>query len=296
MPLATETQKKLAYLGNKYPQLYNALTEHRTHKGDAITFRDHRYLKKIYMDSPRKLVVKKSTQCGISEFLVVVAIAKAREGRSIFYVLPTYFLMTRFVKNRFDKSILQTPGYQQDMHETKQKRIGLGYMGLSESMTLKSFHNGTIAFLGSQSTGAFTEFPADDVIIDELDECDQENIQMSEERLAHSDDPRQIYVGNPTLTGYGIDEQYSSTDKQVWAIRCECGKYVMLDFFKNIVSQDKEGDYVILDPDYDEKKEADIRPICHHCNRPIDRYGDGAWIPTGTGKYPGYHISKLFST
>ena len=170
-------------------------------------------------------------------------------------------------------------------------------MGAAESMSLKNIGSGTIAMIGSQSSSAFTEFPADDLIIDELDECVQDNIEMGEERLGHAKDPSITRVANPTIEGYGIDLHYANSDKNEWFLQCEhCGKWFTPDFFRNVVRQVDTMDYVVRDETFDWEKPDDAKLICEECDKPVNRFSSGEWVPTGDGRDRGYHISKLFSS
>lgn len=271
--------------------LWLALKHHKTHKKKHLNFKTHSYQKTIFLDDSTYIVIIKSTQCGITEYLLVRALGSAIKGRSVFYVLPTYQLVNRFVRNRADKSINITPYYKSLERIAKRQDD----YKRSESMTLKDIGKGSIAFVGSNSSASFTEFPADDVIIDELDECDQENIEMAWERLSASEDRREIKVANPTFEGYGIDKEFATTDKMEWNIKCECNKYVKLDWFQNVVREVDGGSYVIRDREWDWNTRRDIMPICQHCDRPIDRKSEGIWAPTAQSYKRGYHISKLFS-
>jgi hypothetical protein len=273
--------------------LWLALKHHITHKKTRLDFKNHAYQKAIYVDKSPYIVIKKSTQCGLTEFLIVRSIGKAISGQSIFYVLPTYQLVNRFVRNRVDKTINNTAYYkgleQLAKEQDSYKR--------SESMTLKDIGNGTIAYTGSNSTASFTEFPADDIIIDELDECDQKNIIMAWERMSHSEYRTQIKIANPTIEGYGIDKEFVETNQMEWHIKHDCGKYITFDWFQQVVEEIDNGLYRIRDQEWDWNCDRDIGMICQYCGKMINRRQDGIWVPKNNDeKKRGYHISKLFSS
>lgn len=279
---------ELEYLMGVCPTLGIALGHHRTHKNLPITFDDHPYLVDIYSDPSPRIVVQKSTQSGLSEWMLISTMARAIAGRSIFYVLPTEVLRNRYINNRVDLSIQYTKLYQ------KAAKGGEG--GGSSSVTLKHIGKGAIAFVGSNSPAGFTEYPADDLFIDELDQCNQANLEMGWERLSASKDKRTIEISNPTVNGYGIDLRYAFTDKKVWEIKClHCRKWFTPDFFKHVVQEVDAGVFVIRDKAWQKGMNRDIRPICE-CGKPYDRFSVGRWIPTGTGDGSGYQISKMFST
>ncbi len=285
------------WLFENRPVMWLALNKHRTHRDRPISLQDRPYLRQLYMSTNPYVVVKKSTQCGVSEWLTVCTFAKAISGRAVFYVLPTWQLIGRFVKNRVDRSIQFTEFYR-SLHQLQLLRQQkYGYSRPSESMSLKHFGPGVIAYAGSNTTAPFTEFPADDVIIDELDECDQGNLHMAWERMSASEDRRQLKVGNPTIEGYGIDAEYTDSKQYEWHIECECGELVHPDWFKHVVRRIDDQTYVIRDQRWKPEMARDVHMVCHHCERPLPRMGAGKWLARFPQKdHAGYHISKLFST
>lgn len=286
--------KKSYYLKENYPKLWLALFHHKTHKNKRLTFDKHLYLKQVYSDNSDDMCIMKSTQNGLSEYLIVYGSDELRRGRAVFYVLPTHELKLRFVSNRWEKSYMYSAFYKQLVEEAKNQGA---QRKASASLSLKDVGQGVISFAGSQSEVPFTEFPADVLIIDEKDSCDQNNIEMGRERLDHSDVRRQITVGNPTITNYGIHADYKISDQKVWMNKCpHCGKWYSIDFFKHIVRQIDDSVYVLRDKEGDLNSELDIRPVCEHCGKFLDRYSNGEHVPKLTGvKKSGYQISKLYS-
>lgn len=294
-PTDQEIAELNEYFKKHHPALWLVINHHRTHKNQRMTFHHYEYQRGIYLDTnPWKCVIK-STQNGLSEYLCVEGFAKGLQGRSVFHVMPTGALKDRYVKNRVDRSVQFTPFYQNIFIEEEKKKV---YGRFSESMSLKHFGEGTIAYVGSNSVASFTEFPADDVIIDEFDQCDQKNILMADERLSNSDDPRRIYVSNPTVEGFGIDNIFDESDKRFWFIKCNhCGHWFEMDWFETVVLQIDENDFQVRDPDW-EPGGNDARVFCPKCAKPNNRYKPGEWVQT----YPsiiqksGYQISKVFSS
>lgn len=262
---------------------------HRTHKNKRIKIKGS-YLQRIYEDKSRMMVIRKATQSGISEYMIARTIYKAFQGKSILYVLPTYDLKNLFVRDRVDRSLQHSVYYSQMINEQSSR--------LSESASLKHLGKGTITFVGSNTANAFISFPADDVYIDELDNCNQDNILMAEERQSASTDKYTIKVGNPTIHGVGIDYEFSKTDQKEWYIRAECGHIIKPDFFKHVVEEvEHKGQKLwrIRDREWEEGTDRDIYPICDKCGKGFDRFGVGEWVASSVG-HSGYYISKMFST
>lgn len=279
--------KEEAFLRKQYPLLWTGMKHHRTHKNEMLNFVDYPYLRQIYMDTESRCLMK-STQSGFTEWLIALAFWLATEGKQIFYVLPTADLVSRFVKNRFDKSAKNSKYYQGILNSVEDKA--------SDAVTLKHIANGAIAFTGSNSTVGFVEYPADVLIVDEEDECNLKNLEMAVERLSNSDDRREFRVANPTILNYGIHARWLKSSQNLWHIKHDCGKYVNPDPFKHLLRKVDENEYVIRDTNFDWNSGDDIQLICHHCGKPINRRGNGIWIPTFKDKPSGYHVNKLFTT
>jgi len=279
-----------------HPILWNGLVNHRTHKGTPLTFENKSYLKDIYLDRAQKMVLKKSTQSGVSEYALCRLIQKCAMGRSIFYVLPTDMVMVRYVRNRVDKSVSFSE-YYKSLIETS--------TGDSNAVHLKHIGSGAAAFAGSNTPNPFTEFPADEIIIDELDRCDLSNVYMAEERLSASDYREKLYISNPTITGYGIDYEYSKSDGKTWFIKCpHCNEWINPQFFVHVlrkvgsvinpdhITYDSDSDYEIIQED----DNGNPLSVCHKCHNPFNRFAPGQWVKHNQNvSVSGYDISKMFS-
>lgn len=279
--------KQEAFLQKNHPVMWLAAKHHRTHKNNMLDFKNRPFLKYIYLSNGPKDIMK-STQCGITEWLTVLTIELMRRGLSIFYVLPTLDLVGRFVRNRFDRSIEFSKLYSQLVGSTESK---------SASVSLKHIGAGSVAFVGSNTPKVFTEYPADVMINDEKDQCNQANLAMGVERLSESELRWEFRVSNPTVMGYGIHEDFLAGNQMSWMVQCDCGNWVDFDFFKHVVRKIDESQYVLLDEDFEWDMGRDINVVCDKCGKPIDRRKDGQWVP----KYPdrgrdSLHISKLFTT
>lgn len=279
---------------------------HKTWRNKTLEFDRHKYLAVLY-SLPRLLeqgkihsiTQKKGTQAGATEWLVWFAITRAILGWSIFYVLPTYQMVGRFVRNRIDRSVNYTPFYGQAALE-EEVAFKKARRRQSESMFLKHFGKGAIAFVGSNSSSGFTEFPADITVVDEWDECDPENLSMVPERYADSELQWDIRVGNPKAPATGISEAFDLSSKHRWTLRCPSGHPVVLDFFQHVVRDEGEGKFRVLDKEWDGlDSDHDALPICDRCGHPIDRRGEGEWVAESesalrAGRF-GIHYSKLFT-
>lgn len=267
-----------------------AVKHHKTHKNNYLDFKKYPFQKQIYHDRNPYLVIMKSTQNGISEYCMVRAIANAIKGLRVFYVLPTFELLKRAVDERYTKSVQNTLYYKSLVKAVREEME----FKQTESVRSKDIGLGNIAFVNSFSSIGFTEYAADEVIIDELDKCDQDNIAMAWERLSNSDYRWQTKISNPTFKGFGIDNEFKDTDQKEWFCKCSAGHRVRPDWYKHAVEEIDKDKFVIKDPDFDWQSGKDINFICE-CGKPIDRSGPGEWVKKYQSHKSGYRLTKLFT-
>lgn len=278
--------KKLALENYRRSKLcWNYATKyHLNTHGQKLTFKQRPYLVGLYNDQSNQIVVKKSVQCGISEWAICDAFSNAESGLNILYVLPKYALRNRFVK-RINKVITRSKYYKDQIGE-------------NDSLWQKTYNGSEIVFASSETDSDFIEFPADEFIIDELDFCDQENILLAPDRISASNYGYQRVISTPTHEDFGIDQRYKESDQKEWNIKCDhCNENQELDFFENVVRSIGENVYELIDQEWNEiKNKRDINVYCRKCKKEINRFSEGSWISkNGSNGISGYHISKLIT-
>lgn len=254
-----------------------------------MTFEGKPWIIPIYTDKSHHIVIRKSVQCGISEWLTIRTIAKAEQGFSTFYVLPKYELRNTFVANRIDKLINMVPYYRQLMKDS---------VGEADSSQIKHIGQGTAKFASSNTFTDFLEFPAHQAIVDELDKCAQEHLPYVNDRLkaANPRDRYTVKVANPSIDGWGISLEYKDSDQKAWTVPCEtCGEYQELDFFKVVVQESEEGQWQLRDRDWVKGMARDIHCVCSRCGGALERLSiKGRWHVNNPGsEVSGYHITRL---
>lgn len=291
-PLIVNPNEFGLYLEKKEYPLWLAIHHHRTHTNKQLTLQNHAYLKEILMDKSRYRVYKKSTQGGVSEGLIIISYSAAVKGSVVFYVLPTHQLMERFVSNRFEKSMMFSTYYREQRSKGRSKELS---RELIDNRSLKDIGLGVISFAGSMSDVPFVEIPADWLIVDEADSCDPARLEMAKERLGHSSDPHEIYVGNPTFLGSFLDRKFAESTMSRWHVHHECGHWINIDFFEHVVKQVGDNEYVIRDSEYDPSTGEDIQPICDKCGKPFNRFSDGTFVDFKESAISGKQMSRVFS-
>ncbi|MFZ5559275.1 MAG: phage terminase large subunit family protein [Patescibacteria group bacterium] len=275
-------------------RLYFALYHHRNLQNQSLDFESNPFLAGIYKDNSQEIIIKKAAQIGISEWLICDDFANAEKGLRIFHVLPTIDLRNIFAKDRIDNVIYRVPYYlsiSKRKNESAKEKVAV-----IDNVGLKSFGNGVILLVGSNSPVSFLSFPADVVVIDELDACDQDNIAKTDTRLGASTHKLKRKVSNPSIDNYGIDLEWQISDQKNWQVKCEhCGEWQELDFFRNVVNQIGDNNWVLLDKDWTENCENDVRIFCAFCKKELNRLARGEWVANyPKRKISGYHCSQLF--
>lgn len=257
---------------------------HRTTRGEPLNFERSPFLKPLYLDQSPRIVIKKCVQVGITEFLVCDALASADAGMRLFYILPKIEIRNVFVRDRVDRQLVSIPYYRARTSKGHQENV----LDI-DNVGLKAFgDNGVLLFVGSNSKSSFIAFPADKIIVDELDFCDQNNLELAEDRMKDSPYRHRIDVSTPTVEDSGIDRLYNESDRKRWFIRCEaCNHKQEMDYFANVVRQVGDGEYDLLDTSWAETSDRDIRMFCKKCGRPINRLADGEWV----AEFPGRDVS-----
>lgn len=249
--------------------------QHRTIRGLPFSFEGHWYLYKIYQDKHPDIVVRKSAQCGVSEWLLSTAIWLGDRNFNTIYVMPTDSVLSDFIHARVDPAIGDSP-YLRNLV------FGTDNVGLKQIR--RAFVYFRAYLQANPKQHKLKTVDADCMIYDEYDELGQNVRALGEKRLGHSALGWQRAVSTPTYPDAGIDREYQESDQCEWMIKCEaCGERQSLDFFKNVQYR-MEGEDV-----------AWVQTVCAKCQKPIDRMKEGEWV----AKYPsrakrGYHINKLF--
>jgi hypothetical protein len=273
---------------NKVAQLsrFNFVTQnHITHKYRKLNFEKREFLLDLYNDTAQKIIVKKAVQVGVSEWALCDALYMCMEmGLSGAYILTKSRLRDDFVAERINPVLREVPYYNSQVGETN-------------NLGIKQLGRGVLRFLGSNSESEFISFPADFMIIDEVDRCDQQNLALVPDRLQASEYKFQRWISNPTVEGLGIDEMYLQSDQKEWVIQCtNCKEPLILDWFTHVVKEHGNGFYIPIDTEFAEGKKKKLDMFCHMCSHVISRHDKGMWVPRNPiSLVSGYTISQLHS-
>jgi hypothetical protein len=268
-----------------------ALNHHRNTRDEPMQFDSYPHIRQVYNSVAPEIVLQGSVQSMKSEFTVIDHFAAAYSGLSIFFVVPKYESRTTYVQNRVNRAVENVGKYKEI--------IGSGFF---DNVAMKSFGKGVIKYVGSNVLADFKEFPADMIVVEEVDECDQDNVEYALDRLRASPYQFKRYIGNPRVEGRGINKFFQRSDMREWHVPCtDCGELVELDWFSVVVDEvrDKDGNivtYRLKDTEWNPESGRDIHCVCPHCGGTVERVSPkGQWIPKADSPIEGYHMSMLCS-
>lgn len=240
--------------------------------GTKLEFRDHKFLIQPMADLTPEQVIMKPSQIG---WTVVIGINKslwlARYMKAnVIYTMPSRTAIKDFVTPKVDPIISQNKVYRD-------------WIGKTDSSALKAVGDRFVYFRGSWEESAAISISADVLINDEVDRSNQLVLETYRTRLDASrwQRPDLGFVwqwSNPSIPGYGVDEQWQVSDQKHWFVRCpRCNYESYLKWPDNI----------------DIQKEI---YICAKCKRhlPDEARRNGRWVKKHNDRsVSGYWISQL---
>ncbi len=241
--------------------------------GNPIEFNRHRFLAQPYMDNSPRQVIRKCGQVGWSVLAIIRSIHLAKFLRAnVIYTLPSKSVVKDFVTPKVDPLINSNPRIKE-------------MVGRTDSTALKSIGDRFIYFRGSWEESSAISISAHILINDEVDRSNQKVLETYRTRLdaAKMERPDLGWIwqfSNPSMPGYGVDEDWEKSDQKHWMVKCShCNEWQYLDFPNNI--------------DFDKKIY-----ICRKCKRELSDEVRirGRWVPKYFGReISGYWLSQLMA-
>lgn len=254
-------------------------------KGEPFSFENRNYLFQPYRDEFHQIFFMKGRQVEMSEFSINWLLNKLNRHpyTNGLHAFPRSAQAQRFAKMRLEYAIKES-----DI-------LAEWYENNGSDLTLKKFMQkdnpkqpynyyilgGTWESRKDTVGDAARGMSLDFAVYDERQDHPNDVETVLGEALSHSKYKQTITLGTPKLPGIQFDQQWESSDKRYWFVKCpHCGR-------ENPITMDN-----ILDSG-DEK--VGYYYGCPNCKNPIDR-NIGRWmstIPRVNPEYHGYHINQL---
>lgn len=209
------------------------IAENTTHSGLPYSFKDHEFQESIVCDTSREVNVRKCSQVGVSEAsarlaLGMVSVIQPSTG---IYTLPTAKFSGTFMKTRVEPVIKGS------------KLLSEKLQSANDNSEVKQIGDSFLYLRGAASSNAPISIPADFLIHDEVDFCDQEVLGQYPSRLNHSSWKLIRRFSTPTVPGYGIDKAFQESRRYFNFCKCHhCGHQFVPDYYKHVRIPDYTGD------------------------------------------------------
>lgn len=244
--------------------------------GRPFRFEGHEYLRAIYDDPSQHIILSKAAQIGGTTWAILRAFHACVSGLNVIYFFPTRTDVLEFSKSRVGPLLGDNPFLATQMKDT-------------DTAGLKRIGDAHLYLRGMKSPVGMKSVPADMIVFDELDEATPDARALAWERIAHSDYKRIIELSNPSLPGYGIDEQFMKSDQRHWTLKCSgCNTWTALErAFPDKLGQEVK---IILQRD-----DGSYYRACPKCSHEFD-LAKGEWVADFPDReIHGYRVSQLFS-
>ena len=230
-----------------------------------FSFKGHEYQISILNDAHPYVAVRKSTQIGLSELSVRLALAISAKFSNIstIYVLPSIRFAQKFSMARCDPLIEASPRLKaladRDVSSNELKKIGSSFL----------------YFTGAAQNSSAISIPARALLIDEYAFADPKVISVFTSRLSHQEEHEKIvrFFSSPLHPHADISALVEQGTLNEYMVYHEaCGQWVTVSPLENLVLpgfNDHISTIQVADLD-DRRVNLDLAFVqCGHCHNPI---------------------------
>ena len=289
-----ETQVRRMLMGQEVAKrrIDLATNHHRNVMGQSLNLNRFPYLQQVYADPAESIVLQTGVQTGKTEWVIVDAFAIIACGLRYQIVQPKDDIRAAFLRDRITGPINQSEYYSENA-----QIIGSNV----------NWGRGTLRITFSTVANEMIAFPADAVGVDEVDNCNLENLVLLPDRMLGSMFRFDRRTSTPTVVGHrgnqNINYHYEMSDRKIWLIPClKCGTEQEITWGRNVVEELRDPGtgiltgYRLMDSDWSEDCGRDVRCFCIKCGDPISRLSMGRWLVRNPkSKSSGYMMGKLIS-
>jgi phage terminase large subunit GpA len=248
------------------------------------TLKYHPWLGEMHDTKAPSNVGKKSAQVGFSEMALNTVFFKIDvERENCLYVLPAKNPdATDFSASRFDPALELSSHLSKlfsDVQNVGHKRAG----------------SANLYIRGSNSRAGLKSVPAGTIIFDEVDEMNQSNIPLAEERASGQFNKLDWKISTPTVPNFGIARAFNESTKEHFFFPCpKCNRLTELVFPDCMV--------ITADNVHDPRiQESYIR--CKECRNKLEHsekhifLASGRFVPEYTNRIiRGFYVNQLYSS
>lgn len=250
------------------------------------TFKYHPWLREMHDSQAPMNVGQKAAQMGYTETALNITFFTIDvKNTDVLYVLPSKTPdATEFTASRFDPALHASPHLSaifSDVSNIGHKRAG----------------NTNLYVRGSRSKGGLKSVPVGFVVIDELEECDQDNVPLAFERMAGHQTKMSWLMSTPHIDNMGINAYYQMSSQEEYFFRCPCCSRHTNLVFPNCL--------MITGDDYFDPGIKNSYIFCKECKGKLPHQtkydwlseSNAKWVPGKSGREDvrGFYINQLYS-
>lgn len=246
-------------------------------------FVHHPWLREMHDSTAQSNVGQKAAQMGYTETMLNLTFYNIDIlRRDCLYVLPAKTPdATDFSASRFGPA-LELSDYLSSLFSDVQN-IGHKRAGAVN-----------LYIRGSKSRAGLKSVPAGFLVLDEVDEMDQENIPLAEERQSGQVSRQDWKISTPTIDGVGINKYFMQSTQEHFFFPCPaCSRQIELLWPDSIVRTSD-------DPNHPDLKKTHL--ICTQCKAVLPHsekqvfLNRGKWVPSKQDTdVRGFYINQLYS-
>lgn len=247
------------------------------------TFNHHPWLREMHDSDAEMNIGQKSAQMGYTEtalnrtfYMIDV------RGVDCLYVLPSSNPdASVFSASRFDPALELSPHLSKlfsDVKNVSHKRAGTTNLHVR----------------GSRSRSQLKSLPVGFIVLDEVDEMDQDNIGLAQERTSGQLHKQVWALSTPTIPQYGINKMFLDTDQEHFFFKCPCCSRQTELMFPECME--------ITGEDVNDENVVNSFLKCKECGGRLEHeakssfLAKGQWIPTASGRLGrGFYVNQLYS-
>jgi hypothetical protein len=234
-------------------------------RGEPFSFKDHEFQIEIARDQTQELDVMKCSQVGLTELQVrlILGYLSISAQKTAIYVMPHSKMAIKFTKGRIDTII--------DSSATLTNLIKTG----TNSAELKQLGDSLLYVAGAESESAGISVPADALIFDEYDFCNQRVIGQYSSRVRHAMAHMiKRRFSTPTVSNFGIARNYEAGSKKRYFVKCRsCNQEQAPDFRRQVTIPGFDKDFLEFDRDDLNNPHYNIAGAylrCDRCGKSLD--------------------------
>lgn len=240
-------------------------TKHPMDPTKAWSFHGHEYQIQILEDRAPEVSMQKCSQIGASEIWIrfTVAVMALSKRITVIYILPTDKLLRKVSRGRLTPMIQDSPALMR-MLDPK-----------NNSVELKKISNSFLYFSGSFGQGSAISVPAQMLLMDEVDFCNQRALTTYNSRLGHSNEGEDLKrkFSTPTVFDFGINKEFKIGWQAYYCVKCPtCFEWGRLDYENGVEIPGFNGGLPLLEKDdllNSGVKWRDAFFRCEHCRAPL---------------------------